>query len=170
MVWQEKLQEVISLVPDREELMIVFDAPAVGVPAEHILRLKEVFPPLPEDYLAFLRRYDGLQIDMFVLFGSPESHFPSLFSRLETWRGILDFSRIIPIGEDAAGAAFCIDTGGSVCLVDSDPPNARRAVSGSFSALLDEFFMGERFLDFFPFGREDSEWLDLLCEMGWLSE
>ena len=168
MSWQQKILEVLALLPEHGELAIVFDAPGSGAPSWFVSKVEQEFKLASNDYLAFLQAYDGLQVDMFTVFGSPESGFPGLLSRIEAWRGILDLARFLPVSEGAAGDIFCLSRDGSVCLVAVDPPYTVTRVCSSFSELLDDFFMGSHFLDLFPLGRSDSEWLDFLRERGWL--
>src|SRR5687767_5381539 len=109
MSWREKIHKTKAALVEHDELSIVFSCSDHGMPAELLESLRRHFPFVDPEYLDFLSLSDGIQIDMFVLFGSGESAFSPIESALKRWSHIINEARAMPIGEDPSGSCIAMN-------------------------------------------------------------
>jgi hypothetical protein len=172
MLWKQKISHVKQLLPLRNELNIVF-ADSPGASEVAINRLKLQYPFVDEEFLAFLRLTNGVQIDFFVLFGVGESRFTSIQIAAQRWSFLLNPIEAIPIGEDPVGSCFAIIQDKSVVVVDYTMSDLYqgRVLATSFSEFLGDVLMGEKFPSLFPgswAAEYENEWTRFLRDQGWL--
>ncbi len=103
---------------------------------------------------------------MYVIFGSSNALTP-LQEIAAIWSNDLNLDLYLPIAANAYGDIFTITKDNAVHFLETRGARIPQPLCDSFEALIDEFFMGERFLELFPQGRGVSEWLELLKELGW---
>lgn len=145
----------------------MFSSLTSPAPEEFVEQVKQRWPSAPLSYLEFLSETDGAQLDLFVLYGSGNSQFPSLID-VNDRRGATKSDSDIFIGEDASGEAFLLSSNAAVHSVSSDPPGERLLVAANFDDLLDQVFMGPRYIDYFHTPRGHTDWIDFMKEQQWL--
>ena len=173
MSWLEKLDQTRAMLSQNPELAIVFSESLPGASETFIGFLRKEFPFVDEQYLDFLRNTNGVQIDMFVLFGSEESVFPSVIEGLKRWTDVLHGSGALPIGEDPSGSCIAMSRDHKIILVSNDPPDPTntRVLAADFGQFLDEVLMGPRFPQLFPGSwtvKHENEWTEHMRQQGWL--
>lgn len=170
MTWQTKIKILKNALPERENLRFVFDYAKQGAPEDFISDLRRQYPFVPESYVDLLRLTDGLQLDYFTIFGSGQSPFPSLSEANHAWRRQLEASKNLVVAEDASGSAFVLRDDAKIFLISTEAPEEQATfVAWSFDDLLDEVFMGPRYLSLFPYGpRPDNDWLTFLLDQRWI--
>ena len=172
LTWQDKLRETKVAARNTPGLHVEFSASPAGATDAFIAHVVRRFPFVSEEYLDFLRLTDGAQIEMCVFFGSEDSRQGSLFHAASRWRNIIDLHGGLPVGEDAGGACFVLNTQGAIRLVENDPPTSENGVL--LAASLGEFFgdilMGPRFPALY--GKQSlsqlaNAWTKYLGDRGW---
>src|SRR5262249_50533587 len=114
--WKEKTRLTHEAALAIPELAMVF-SDCRGADEEFLVNLRIQFPYVDNEYLTFLQISDGMQLDMYHLFGSGRSQFTSIPDGVKRWAAILE-GRGIPIGEDPSGDCFVLCKDGSVRLID----------------------------------------------------
>ena len=124
-------------------------------------------PWLPDDYVEFLRMTDGAVLEMFVLYGIADGHtYPIADKGFYTEPYGDDW---YAVGHDPAGDAFVIHRTGRVATIGSDPPPDEPVpLCDDFHQLIENVCCGQRYVDYFDGGMNDSEWLDHLRLQGWV--
>jgi hypothetical protein len=171
MSWKEKLETTRESLSDTPDLAIVFSE-GCGASEEFIAALQGQFPFIGADYLDFLRETDGVQIDMYQLFGSGRSRFASISDALNRWKPVLGDAGI-PIGEDPSGDCIVLTRSGTVVLMDYQKDNVAqgRILAESFGDFLADVLMGKRFPSLFPrewTTKHENEWTRHMRRHGWL--
>lgn len=171
MNWREKLNVTRRYATVNPRMAISFhDAPRA--PEEFISSLKSRFPFVSNEYLEFFRHTDGMQYDVFQMFGSGVSDFSSVFRKCELWSNVAGNAVIISELADGSPIALCDDN--SVRLLD--PYETKNFHDGeiladSFSSFLEDVVFGPRIEVLI--GRpveiiDESEWITFLNKQGWL--
>lgn len=169
--WKEKLRLTHKAATITPELSIVFSDRQAA--SDHFLdSLKRRFPSIDREYIAFLRETDGIQIDMYQLFGSEQSGFTSISEGIQRWAPIIG-SDGVPIGEDPSGDCIVLMLDGQVRLVDKTMDHAHdgRVLADSFSDFITQVLMGPLFPTLFPNGwtpDHENEWTQYLRQQSWL--
>lgn len=169
--WKEKIRLTHSAVSESPELAIVF-SDSHGANEDFLSNLRQAFPFIDDEYVSFLRETDGVQIDMYQLFGSGRSGFTSISDGIKRWKPIIGDDGIA-IGEDPSGDCIVIGKDGRVRLVDYRMEQGQdgRILAESFSELVGDVLMGPSFPKLFPNGwspAHENEWTRFLRRQGWL--
>jgi hypothetical protein len=172
MAWGDKLEITRAALSEKPELAIAF-SDAKGASEQFVESLRRELPFVDNAYLDFLRATDGVQIDMFVLFGSGGSEFTSLTEGTKRWGPLLEGTGWLPIGEDPSGGCIAITQEGRIVLLhlSMPEPNHAKEVAEGFSEFLDEILMGPRFVELFPgewTNEHENEWTQHMREQGWM--
>lgn len=172
MTWDEKLSSTMAALEGSPSLRIVFRcfAPAG---AEYLRELQRKYPFLDEDYSQFLSLTDGASLWMYEFYGSGVSEMSALEDLYERWRSNVDQLRVFPFAEDPNGNCIAMRVGGEIVQFDfrAESDSDCIVLARSFSELVGEVLMGERFYSLFdvpPSEIEDNEWIDYLKQRGWL--
>ena len=171
LTWKEKIRLTHCAVSECPELAIVF-AVCQGADEDFLSYLRQAFPFIDDEYVSFLRETDGVQIDMYQLFGSGRSGFTSISEGMKQWKPIIGNDGIA-IGEDPSGDCIVIGKDGRVRLVDYRMQQSQdgRIMAESFPELVGDVLMGPSFPKVFPNGRipaHENEWTRFLRRQGWL--
>ncbi len=174
MDWRSKILVTKEMLAIKPELAIVFSMAERGAPEAALRELQELCPYLPPDYLELLRLTDGIQLYMFIIWGTGTYPYSDVRRDNEMWAEIWADADIPPgsffaFGEDAAGAAFAFDSQGVVFQFEVDPPDGvPHWVADRFSDLLEDVFMGPGYFRYFSSGIDANEWTAYLEEQHWV--
>lgn len=170
--WREKLRltrEALRTVP---ELAIAFFEDEGEPDLAFVHDLQRRHPEIDAEYLAFLQETNGLQLDMYVLFGARSDGPTSITRAIRRWKPIIQDGGL-PIGKDASGDCLVLVHDGTIRLisVQMDSVTEGGVVAESFRELLTDVLMGERFLSLFPgwTPTNENEWTAHLRRQGWLT-
>jgi SMI1-KNR4 cell-wall len=167
MEYLEKIEKLKLLLSIRPELTIYFDYEVSGMSSDSIEWITYSFPYVAKEYIEFLKKFDGMQLEMFVLWGSEKSRFPHIKERLAIWEKKINFKEYMPFGEDASGDSFLINVEGKVFIADIKGPTKISYLSENFASLVNEIFLGEQYLSYYKFGNGVEDWLNILREQNW---
>ncbi len=170
--WREKLRltrEALRTVP---RLAIAFSEDEGEPDLAFVHDLQRQYPGIDAEYLAFLQETNGLQLDMYVLFGSRSGKLETIADGFRRWRPIIQDGGV-PIGEDPSGDCFVLALDGTIRLisVQMDSVTEGGVAADSFRELLTDVLMGERFLSLVPgwTPANENEWTAHLRRQGWLT-